>query len=72
MRVSALEGVRCLILGSIYSSSGQIAEAKAHFLKAIKEGESSGDLHTSAFASYDLGMLLCKNSEVRLMEILEI
>ena len=63
--VHPLESVRHLILGSVYSNSGEIAKAKMHYISALREGELQGDVHTSAFASYELGMLLCKSYEVR-------
>ena len=60
----SLESVRHLILGSVYSNSGQISKAKLHYLSAIREGEALDDVHASAFASYELGMVLCKNYDV--------
>ena len=65
--VPPLESVRHLILGSVYSNSGEIAKAKMHYISALREGELQGDVHTSAFASYELGMLLCKSNEVRMV-----
>ena len=65
--VPPLESVRHLILGSVYSNSGEIAKAKMHYISALREGELQGDVHTSAFASYELGMLLCKSYEVRMV-----
>ena len=62
--VPSLESVRHLILGSVYSNSGEIAQARTNYLGALREGELLGDVHTSAFASYELGMLLCRNYEV--------
>lgn len=38
--------------------------AKQCYIKAIKAGEATDDVHTSAFASYELGMTLCRNPEV--------
>ena len=64
INVPSLESVRHLILGSVYSNSGQTSKAKMHYLNALQEGEMSDDVHTSAFASYELGMLLCRNYEV--------
>ena len=66
MRVPVLEGVRQLILGSVFSNGGQEARAKICYLEAIKHGEPGHDLHVAAFAAYELGMLLCKNQEVLL------
>ena len=65
--VPPLESVRHLILGSVYSNSGEIAKAKMHYISALREGELQGDVHTSAFASYELGMLLCKSNEVKMV-----
>ena len=59
-----LEGVRQLILGSVYSNMGNLEVAKQCYIKAIKAGEATDDVHTSAFASYELGMTLCRNPEV--------
>ena len=59
-----LEGVRQLILGSVFSNAGKLEAAKQNYIKAIKAGEASDDVHTSAFASYELGMTLCRNVEV--------
>jgi hypothetical protein len=59
-----LEGVRQLILGSVFSNSGHEVRAKDCYLKAIKHGEAGADLHAAAFAAYELGMLLCKTPEV--------
>ena len=64
INVPSLESVRHLILGSVYSNLGETTKAKMHYVSALREGEISGDIHTSAFASYELGMLLCKNYEV--------
>eukprot|EP00095_Tigriopus_kingsejongensis_P011260 snap_masked-scaffold708_size108518-processed-gene-0.10 protein:Tk11260 transcript:snap_masked-scaffold708_size108518-processed-gene-0.10-mRNA-1 annotation:"tetratricopeptide repeat protein 39c" len=65
--VPALEGVRQLILGSIYSNSGLVLEAKQSYGKAIKQGgeEEGGDIHAAAFAAYELGLLLCRTPETR-------
>jgi hypothetical protein len=38
--------------------------AKQSYITAIKAGEAADDFHTSAFASYELGMTLCRNPEV--------
>lgn len=65
MSVPVLEGIRQLILGSVFNNGGQEARAKACYLEAIKHGEAGNDLHAAAFAAYELGMLLCKNPEVR-------
>ena len=62
--VPNLEGVRQLILGSVYSNMGNLEVAKQCYIKAIKAGEATDDVHTSAFASYELGMTLCRNPEV--------
>lgn len=62
--VPVLEGVRQLILGSVFSNSGHEVRAKDCYLKAIKHGEAGADLHAAAFAAYELGMLLCKTPEV--------
>lgn len=64
--VPALEGVRQLILGSIYSNSGLVLEAKQSYGKAIKQGNEvdGGDIHAAAFAAYELGLLLCRTPEV--------
>ena len=64
MFVPVLDGVRHLILGSVFSNTGQEVRAKDCYLKAIKHGENGPDMHTAAFAAYELGMLLCKNNEV--------
>ncbi len=64
MYVPALEGVRQLILGSVFSNTGHEVRAKECYLQAIRHGECGSDLHTAAFAAYELGMLLCKNHEV--------
>ena len=66
----SLESVRHLILGSVYSNSGETTKARMHYVSALKEGELLGDMHTSAFASYELGMLLCKNYEVTFLTYL--
>ena len=58
----ALEGVRRLILGSVQSNAGDLTSARAHYTAAIDEGVCQGDVHVSAFASYDLGLLICKNA----------
>ncbi|XP_059088961.1 tetratricopeptide repeat protein 39C-like isoform X2 [Tigriopus californicus] len=65
--VPALEGVRQLILGSIYSNSGLVLEAKQSYGKAIKQGSEvdGGDIHAAAFAAYELGLLLCRTAETR-------
>ena len=70
INVPSLESVRHLILGSVYSNSGETTKARMHYVSALKEGELHGDIHTSAFASYELGMLLCKNYEVMLFGFL--
>lgn len=62
--VPNLEGVRQLILGSVYSTAGKVEVAKQTYIKAMKAGEATDDLHTSAFAAYELGMTLCRNPEV--------
>ena len=62
--VPVLEGVRQLILGSVFSNSGHEVRAKDCYLQAIKHGEAGVDLHAAAFAAYELGMLLCKTQEV--------
>jgi len=62
--VPALESVRQLILGSVFSNTGQEARAKDCYLNAMRCGETGPDQHTAAFAAYELGMLLCKNEEV--------
>jgi hypothetical protein len=62
--VPALEGVRQLILGSVFSNGGQEIRAKACYLEAIRHGEACSDVHAAAFAAYELGMLLCRNHEV--------
>ncbi len=64
MDVPALEGVRQLILGSVFSNAGKLEASKQNYVKAIKAGEALDDIHTSAFASYELGMTLCRNAEV--------
>ena len=58
----ALEGVRRLILGSVQSNAGDLTSARSHYEAAIDEGVRQGDVHASAFASYELGMLICKNA----------
>jgi hypothetical protein len=63
INVPSLESVRHLILGSVYSNSEETTKARMHYVNALKEGELNGDIHTSAFAAYELGMLLCKNYE---------
>ena len=63
--VPNLEGVRQLILGSVYSNAGSLDVAKQCYIKAIKGGEATDDVHTSAFAAYELGMALCRNPEVK-------
>ncbi|XP_040567969.1 tetratricopeptide repeat protein 39C isoform X2 [Lepeophtheirus salmonis] len=63
--VPALEGVRQLILGSLFSDSRQASKAKICFGKAIKDGELVKEYHTSAFAAYELGMVLSKNPSTR-------
>ena len=62
--VGNLEGVRQLILGSVYSNAGKLDVAKQCYIKAMKAGEATDDTHTSAFAAYELGMTLCRNPEV--------
>ena len=62
IRVPALEGVRRLILGSVCNNAGDLTSAQSNYLAAIDEGEALGDVHASAFASYELGMLVCKNA----------
>ena len=62
--VPNLEGVRQLILGSVYSNLGKLDVAKQSYIKAMKAGEATNDEHTSAFAAYELGMNLCRNPEV--------
>ena len=62
--VGNLEGVRQLILGSVYSNAGKLDVAKQCYIKAMKAGEATDDTHTSAFAAYELGMSLCRNPEV--------
>ena len=62
--VGNLEGVRQLILGSVYSNAGKLDVAKQCYIKAMKAGEANDDVHTSAFAAYELGMTLCRNPEV--------
>ena len=62
--VPNLEGVRQLILGSVYSNLGKLDVAKQSYIKAMKAGEATNDEHTSAFAAYELGMNLCRNQEV--------
>ena len=64
IRVDTLEGVRQLILGSVYSDAGKLDVAKQNYIKAMKAGEAADDVHTSAFAAYELGMTLCRNPEV--------
>ena len=59
-----MEGVRQLILGSVYSNLGKLDVAKQSYIKAMKAGEATNDEHTSAFAAYELGMNLCRNQEV--------
>jgi len=63
--VGNLEGVRQLILGSVYSNAGKLDVAKQCYIKAMKAGEATDDTHTSAFAAYELGMSLCRNPETR-------
>ena len=62
IRVPALEGIRRLILGSVCNNAGDLTSAQSNYLAAIDEGEALGDVHASAFASYELGMLVCKNA----------
>ena len=64
--VPNLEGVRQLILGSVYSNAGKLEVAKQSYIKAMKAGEAIDDLHTSAFAAYELGMTLCRSPEVNI------
>ena len=68
--VPNLEGVRQLILGSVYSNAGKIEVAKQSYIKAMKAGEATDDVHTSAFAAYELGMTLSRNSEVIKLDIM--
>ena len=62
--VGNLEGVRQLILGSVYSNAGKLDVAKQCYIKAMKAGEATDDVHTSAFAAYELGMTLSRRPEV--------
>ena len=62
--VGNLEGVRQLILGSVYSNAGKLDVAKQCYIKAMKAGEATDDVHTSAFAAYELGMALSRKPEV--------
>ena len=69
IKVPSLESVRHLILGSVHSNSGETNKARVHYLGALRDGEMLGDIHASAFASYELGMLLCRNYEVSIFII---
>ena len=69
--VPNLEGVRQLILGSVYSNAGKLDVAKQSYIKAMKAGEATDDVHTSAFAAYELGMTLCRSPEVCIFPKLE-
>ena len=69
IRVPALEGVRRLILGSVCNNAGDLTSAQSNYLAAIDEGEALGDVHASAFASYELGMLVCKNASTMTVRI---
>ena len=62
----ALENVRQLILGSVYSNSGRVSEAKLCYGRAIKDvnSEDNNNDHAAAFAAYELGLLLCRSDEV--------
>ena len=65
--VPALENVRQLILGSVYSNSGRVSEAKLCYGRAIKDnkvGAEDNNDHAAAFAAYELGLLLCRSDEV--------
>ena len=69
IKVPSLESVRHLILGSVHSNSGETNKARVHYLGALRDGEILGDIHASAFASYELGMLLCRNYDVSIFII---
>ena len=69
IKVPSLESVRHLILGSVHSNSGETNKARVHYLGALRDGEILGDIHAAAFASYELGMLLCRNYEVSIFII---
>jgi len=59
-----LESIRQLILGSVFNNNGNESRARECYIAAIKQGESGPDQHAAAFASYELGMILCKKDEV--------
>ena len=69
IKVPSLESVRHLILGSVHSNSGETNKARVHYLGALRDGEILGDIHAAAFASYELGMLLCRNYDVSIFII---
>ena len=58
--------MRQLILGSVYSNAGKLDVAKQSYIKAMKAGEATDDVHTAAFAAYECGMALCRDPEVSL------
>jgi len=74
----SLEPVRQLVLGSLNASCGKTAAAEQAYTAAIaslaKPGNSGSgggggsggceERHAAAFASYELGLLLCRRSEV--------
>ncbi len=64
IRVPALEGVRQLILGSVYSNCGEQDKAEVAYGLAMKADDGQ-DTHAAAFAAYELGLLLCRKQEVR-------
>lgn len=66
-----MEGLRHLVMGAAQCCLGHTTEAIACFRTSIAKRShldtNAGDNHITAFALYELGILLCKESQVTIL-----
>nr|CAD7260221.1 unnamed protein product [Timema shepardi] len=71
--IEPMEGLRHLVMGAVQCCLNQYEEARASFRTCIAKRSDSdeatessiGDHHITAFALYELGILLCKDPQTR-------